>query len=166
MASNFEFKNKVKSPAKIKFFSKVASNFSKSEDKLFKTETCSVSVWALYKFIKTKFTSLIVHLKLIFDHHYQFCNYSQQNYMFQYKKLKRPMSFFCCVKRRCCRQNCLAIFVGHHYWSEFPEETISRASLFYFWNILSVLIFFNRLNSFNIIGNKTQIIKGRHCIIT
>ena len=64
LASNFEFKNKLKSPAKIKFFSKVTSNFSKSEDKLFKTETCSVSVLALYKFIKTKLTSLIVTSKI------------------------------------------------------------------------------------------------------
>ena len=35
LPSNFEFKNKLKSPAKIKLFSKVMSNFSKSEDELF-----------------------------------------------------------------------------------------------------------------------------------
>ena len=60
LASNFEFKNKLKSPAKINFSSKVTSKFSKSEGKLFKTETCSDSVLALYKFIRTKPTSLIV----------------------------------------------------------------------------------------------------------
>ena len=64
LASNFEFKKKLESPPKITFFSKVTSNFSKNKDKLFKTETHSVSVLALYKFIKTKFTSLIVTSKI------------------------------------------------------------------------------------------------------
>ena len=56
LASNCEFKNKLKSPAKINVFSKVTSNFYKSEDKLFKRETCSVSILAFWKCIKTKFT--------------------------------------------------------------------------------------------------------------
>ena len=60
LTSNLEFKNKLRSPAKIEFLSKFTSKFFKSEDKLFKTKTCAVSVLALYKFIKTKSTSLIV----------------------------------------------------------------------------------------------------------
>ena len=47
-------------------------------------------------------------------------------------KQKFSMSFFCGVKRRCYRQNYLAIFVRHHYWSEFPVETVFRLSLLYF----------------------------------
>ena len=60
MVSNFEFKIKLQSPAKINLLSKVKSTFSKSENKLLKTGTCTVSVLALYNFIKTKSTSLIV----------------------------------------------------------------------------------------------------------
>ena len=47
-------------------------------------------------------------------------------------KQKFSTSFFCGVKRRCYRQNYLAIFVRHHYWSEFPVETVFRLSLLYF----------------------------------
>ena len=81
-ASNFKFKNKLKPPSKMAFFSKVKSNFSKSEDKLFKTETYSVSVFALYKFIKTNFTSLIVTSKINIRPSLSFSDYSQQNYAF------------------------------------------------------------------------------------
>lgn len=74
LASNFKFRDKLKSPAKINFFSKVKSKFSKREDRLFKTET----VLALYKFIKRKTALLILILELIFDHHYQFFYYSHK----------------------------------------------------------------------------------------
>ena len=63
LASNFELKNKLKSPAKITFFSKVTSKFSKSEDNLFKTEDCSISVLQLYKFIKANCACIYKKLK-------------------------------------------------------------------------------------------------------
>ena len=98
LASDVEFKNKLKSPAKINFFSKVKSKFSKREDRLFKTET----VLALYKFIKRKTALLILILELIFDHHYQFFYYSQENYVYPFKKLKCHTSLSCCEKRGYC----------------------------------------------------------------
>ena len=76
------------------------SKFYKGRDKIFKTETCSVSILPLHKFIKTKSTSLIVTSRINIDHHYQFFDYSQQNYACQYKKIKRHMSLPCRKKRR------------------------------------------------------------------
>ena len=51
-ASNFELKNKLKSPAITSCFVRLISNSSNSLDKLLNTSTCSFSVLALYKFIK------------------------------------------------------------------------------------------------------------------
>ena len=92
LAPDFAFKNKLKSPAKIKFFLKLNQNFL----------NVRIGYSALYKFIKRKTALLILTLELIFDHHYQFFDYSQENYVYPYKKLKCHTSLSCCEKRRYC----------------------------------------------------------------
>ena len=58
LASNFEFKNKLKSPTKIIFF-KVTSKFCKRKDKLFRVEIYPIFAFSLWKFIKMKSTLFV-----------------------------------------------------------------------------------------------------------
>ena len=57
-ASNFESKNKLKSPATISCFFEFVSNFSNSTNMLFSTSISSFALSELYKLIKMYSESL------------------------------------------------------------------------------------------------------------
>ena len=63
-ASNFELKNKLKSPTITSCFVRLISKPSNSLDKLHNTWICSFSVLALYKFIKMYSESLMETLRI------------------------------------------------------------------------------------------------------
>ena len=69
--SNFELKNKLKSPAITSCFSGLISNSSNSSNKLLNT-ICSFSVLTLYKFIKMYLESLMENRELKYDLLYLF----------------------------------------------------------------------------------------------